>query len=130
MLGTLFGLFILLPAAELFLLLKIGQLLGIYETLLIIVATGFAGAVLYRTQSWMNMRKMQQAVREGYIPDVELFDSVLIIVGALLLVTPGIITDTIGILTLLPFTRPLVRNGIKRWIKGKVQSGQIQVETY
>lgn len=122
MLGTLFILFIVLPAADLFLLLQLGQWLGIYQTIILIIATGFAGAVLYRTQSWLNVRKIQQAISEGRIPDTELIDSLLIIAGALLLVTPGVITDILGFLVLLPFTRPLVRKTVVYWFKRNVTS--------
>jgi len=127
MLGTLFVLFILLPAVDLFLLLQLGQWLGIYQTLILIIATGFAGAVLYRTQSWLNLRRIQQAVSEGRMPDTEIIDSLLIIGGALLLVTPGVLTDAIGFLILLPFTRPLVRKGVIYWFKRNV-TGSINIQ--
>ncbi len=127
MLGTLFVLFILVPALDLFVLLQLGQWLGIYQTLIIIIATGFAGAVLYRTQSWLNLRRIQQAVSEGRMPDTEIIDSLLIIGGALLLVTPGVLTDAIGFLVLLPFTRPLVRKAVIWWFKRNV-AGSFSVQ--
>lgn len=127
MLGTLFVLFILLPAVDLFLLLQLGQWLGIYQTLILIIATGFAGAVLYRTQSWLNLRRIQQAVSEGRMPDTEIIDSLLIIGGALLLVTPGVLTDAIGFLILLPFTRPLVRKAVIWWFKRNI-AGSVSIQ--
>lgn len=127
MLGTLFVLFILLPALDLFLLLQLGQWLGIYQTLILIIATGFAGAVLYRTQSWLNLRRIQQAVSEGRMPDTEIIDSLLIIGGALLLVTPGVLTDFFGFLILLPFTRPLVRKAVIWWFKRNV-TGSVSIQ--
>ncbi|MDY6770489.1 MAG: FxsA family protein [Candidatus Nanohaloarchaea archaeon] len=128
MLGTLLLLFIVLPATDLFLLMKLAQWLGLYQTLIIIVTTGFAGAILYRTQSWLNMRKMQETMARGQMPDKELIDSILIIAGAILLVTPGVITDGLGFLVLLPITRPLVRKLVVAWFRRKVNSGDIQVQ--
>jgi len=129
MIGTVFILFILLPALDLFLLLKLGQLLGIYETLLLIVVTGFIGAILYRTQTWLNFRKMKRTLQQGTVPDRELIDSILIIVGALLLVTPGVLTDIAGFLFLLPFTRPAIRKSAIYLLKRSIKGGRIQIQT-
>lgn len=129
MLGTLLLLFIVLPALDLFLLLQLGSRIGIYETLILIVATGFAGAILYRSQKWLNLRKIQTTISQGQVPDTELVDQLLIIGGALLLVTPGILTDIIGFLILLPLTRPFVRSAIKRYLKRKINSGSVTIRT-
>lgn len=129
MLGTLLLLFIVLPALDLFLLLQIGSRIGIYQTLILIVATGFAGAILYRSQKWLNLRKIQTTIAQGQVPDKELVDQLLIIGGALLLVTPGILTDILGFLILLPLTRPFVRSAIKRYLKRKINSGSVTIRT-
>lgn len=126
MLGKLLLFFILLPAADLLILLKIGQLFGLYNTLILIVATGFAGAILYQTQSRLNIQQIKDAVKGGSIPDVEIVDRILIFVGAVLLITPGVITDVVGFLILLPFTRPFVRKMLKAWLKRKVK-GKISI---
>ncbi|MDY6778166.1 MAG: FxsA family protein, partial [Candidatus Nanohaloarchaea archaeon] len=85
MLGALILLFILLPALDLFLLLKIGTTIGLYRTLLLIVGTGFAGAVLYRSQKWVTFQRMRRALQQGQLPDTEVMDTFLIMAGAFLL---------------------------------------------
>ncbi len=126
MLGKLLLFFILLPAADVVLLLKIGQVFGFYNTLILIVATGFAGAILYQTQSRLNLRQIKDAIKGGSLPDVEVVDRLLIFIGAILLITPGVITDVLGFLILLPFTRPLVRKLLKKWLKHKIK-GKISI---
>lgn len=130
MFGTLILLFIILPATDLFLLLQLGSLIGIYETLILIVATGFAGAILYRSQKWLNIKKIQVSIAEGRIPDTEIIDQLLIIAGAILLVTPGILTDILGFMILLPFTRPIVRNALKRYLKKQISRDNITVQRH
>jgi len=129
MLGKLILLFILLPTAEIIILLKIGGMVGIANTVLIIVGTGIAGSVLYRTQSRVNLLKINENLQRGIIPDREMVDRLLIMLGAVLLMTPGVITDTSGFLLLLPFTRPLIRKVIKRWLRKKVGDGTVEVRT-
>lgn len=127
MLGALIIFFIILPATDLFILLQLGSMIGIYQTLMLIIATGFAGAVLYRSQKWLNLRKIQTTIASGKLPDTELIDQLLIIAGAILLVTPGILTDLLGFLILLPFTRPLVRGLIKRYLRSKIKNGTVTI---
>ncbi len=129
MLGKLILLLIILPAVELYILLELGASIGVLNTVLIIVATGLIGTGLYKSQSYINLTKMYHATQKGWVPDIELFDHLLIIIGAVLLMSPGIITDTAGLLLLLPPTRPLIRELVKRKIK-KSMNGKVEVQTY
>lgn len=129
MLGKLILLFIILPTIELIILLKIGGMVGLANTVFLIVGTGLAGSILYRSQSRVNLLKINENIQRGIIPDKEMVDRLLIMLGAVLLMTPGIITDTAGFLLLLPFTRPAVRKGIKRWLRKKVEDGTVEVRT-
>ena len=129
MLGKLILLFILLPTAEIIILLKIGTMVGLANTVFLIVGTGMAGSVLYRTQSRVNLMQIQENLQKGILPDTEMVDRLLIMLGAVLLMTPGIITDTAGFILLMPFTRPLVRKGIKGWLGKKVGDGTVEVRT-
>lgn len=130
MIGRLLLLFILLPAADLALLLYIGTRVGLYSTLLIIVVTGFSGAILYRTQSWYTIQRTRQAVQNGQIPDNEIIDGVFILAGAALLVTPGLITDFLGFMALLPVTRNWLKGRAKRWLRNKMDNGTITVQRF
>lgn len=130
MIGLLLLLFVLLPAADLALLLYLGTRIGLYSTLLIIVVTGFAGAILYRTQSWYTVRRTQQALQAGRVPDNEIIDGIFILAGAALLVTPGLITDLLGFMALLPITRRFLKGMAKRWLKKQMDNGTITVQRF
>jgi len=129
MIGKLFLFFIILPLADMYLLLRVGTAIGTMNTLVLVIGTGLLGGLLYRMQSRANMQQLAAAIQSGVIPDIEMVDRVLITIGAILLVTPGIITDLAGFITLIPFTRPLVRTGIKAWLRRKVDQGTIQIQT-
>lgn len=128
MIGTLLLFFIILPLADMYLLLTIGSTIGTANTLALIIATGIIGGILYQRQSRNNMRQLAAAAQQGILPDIELIDRVLITIGAILLVTPGIITDLAGFSTLIPYTRPLVRNVIKHWLKKYTNSGHVHIK--
>jgi len=103
--GRLLLLFILLPAAELALLIEFGSRFGTLHTLILIVLTGIVGASLARSQGLGVMGEIQQEVAAGRLPTNSLVDGVIILVAAALLVTPGILTDAFGFLCLLPAFR-------------------------
>lgn len=110
MLLRLFLLFTLVPLAELFLLLRIGALIGLAPTLLLVIGTGFAGAWLARREGLRSWRAVQSELAAGRLPAEELLHSLLILVAGVVLVTPGVLTDLAGLLLL---ARPL-RSGLIR----------------
>jgi len=101
--------FICLPFAELYVLLKVGRSLGAGPTLGLVVLTGVAGAGLARMQGLRVLRRVQEAFAAGRLPAGELLDGVLVLIAALLLITPGFLTDAAGLLLLVPWTRQLAR---------------------
>jgi UPF0716 protein FxsA len=117
MLGYLILLFTVVPLIELALLIKIGQYIGVSYTLGIVIVTGVTGAYLARLQGLLTLRKMQDEVNQGRMPAERLMDGVLILCSGILLLTPGFITDFIGFMGLIPFTRNL----FKQWLKGKIE---------
>ncbi len=128
MLGKLLFLFVVVPVLEMYLLFEIGTALGIGNTVAIIVVTGLIGTLLYRSQSQVNIKKIIKTVQQGIFPDREMFDHLLIIIGAVLLMTPGVLTDIAGFLLLIPFTRPKIRKGLKKYFKRKM-GGNMKVKT-
>lgn len=108
MLVRLFLLFTLVPLLELFLLLRIGALIGAVPTLLLVIGTGMAGAWLARREGLRSWRAVRAELDEGRLPAAELLHSLLILVAGVVLVTPGVLTDLGGLLLLL---RP-VRSGL------------------
>ena len=102
-------LFTLVPLIELFLLVKLGTVIGIGATVLIVISTGVLGAWLARRQGLGVLRRLSEDLNEGRLPGDTLIDGLLILVAGVLLLTPGLITDTIGFLLLVPQGRTVVR---------------------
>jgi len=118
MLGYLILLFTVIPLLELTLLIRIGQYIGLGNTLAIVILTGVTGAYLARSQGLVTLIKIQEDINKGIMPGDKIVDGVMILCGGVTLLTPGLITDFFGFLVLIPFTRGL----IKQWLKKKIQS--------
>ena len=125
MLGTLLILFVIVPFVELYLLIELGSRIGAVPTLAIVVLTGIAGAVLAKHQGLGVLRRIQTEISCGQMPGDVIFDGVMVLIGGVLLMTPGILTDIAGFLLLIPDTRELFKKYIKDWVSRKIQSGQI-----
>ncbi|HEY6886784.1 MAG TPA: FxsA family protein [Solirubrobacter sp.] len=102
-------LFIVVPIAELALLIQVGQLIGVWWTIALLIADALLGSYLLRTQTRTAWRRFNEALGEGRVPHREVIDGVLVIFGGVLLLTPGFITDVFGLLFLFPPTRVLLR---------------------
>jgi UPF0716 protein FxsA len=107
-------LFIIVPIAELAVLIQVGQLIGVWWTVAILIATALLGSFLLRTQSRAAWQRFNDTVTAGQIPHKEVVDGVLVIFGGVLLLTPGFITDIFGLLFLFPPTRILLRGLLVR----------------
>jgi UPF0716 protein FxsA len=117
MFGYLVLLFTILPAIELALLIRIGSNIGVGNTLFIIIFTGVLGAYLARLQGFLVLQKIQNDLNRGVMPNDQLTDGLMILVGGVVLLTPGFITDTLGFLLLIPWSRTL----IKKWFTKKFE---------
>ena len=106
--------FIILPLAELYVLIEIGQAIGLIPALAILLLDGFVGAWLARSQGRATWMRFNQAMAEGRVPGREVADGAMIILGGAFLLTPGFITDVFGIALLLPPTRALLRKFVLR----------------
>jgi UPF0716 protein FxsA len=113
-------LFLLLPIAEIYLIVKVGQAIGILPTLAILLLDGFVGAALARSQGRTAWARFNLALAEGRIPARETFDGAMIVLGGALLLAPGFITDAVGFLLLIPPTRDLLRGGVARLARRRV----------
>lgn len=128
MLFKLILLLTVVPLTELLLLVKLTQWTGSFLlTVGIVLATGVVGAVLARAEGLRVVRNMQQEVQQGRMPTERILDGVMILVAGALLVTPGLMTDTVGFLLLIPFTRAAFRKAVKRWVRRKMESGEFRV---
>lgn len=97
--------FTVIPLIELALLIKVGSIIGIFWTLLLVVTTALAGTYLVKKQGIAVIGRIQQQLGSGRIPAEALLDGILILVAAVLLITPGILTDASGFCLLIPLIR-------------------------
>jgi UPF0716 protein FxsA len=122
---VLIALFIVLPLAELYVILKVGDAIGAVWTILLLAADSLLGALLLRSQGRSVWRRFNTALAEGKMPHREVMDGVLVIFGAAFLITPGFITDVIGLLLLVPPTRALIRSQVVRRLGRRVTVGVV-----
>jgi UPF0716 protein FxsA len=108
--------FVLVPLAELYVIFKVGDAIGIVPTLLILVADSLIGSMLLKSQGRAVWNRFNETMRAGRIPHQEVVDGVLVIFGGAFLITPGFLTDIIGIMLLVPPTRALFRKFVQRRI--------------
>ncbi|MEI5905486.1 FxsA family protein [Bacillus spongiae] len=114
---------IIVPALEIGLLIYSGQALGAPTTILLIIATGVIGAYLAKKQGIQTVKNAQNQLQYGQAPGDAIVDGLCILVGGVVLLTPGFITDAIGFFLLIPVTRKLIKPFIlklfKRWINNR-----------
>lgn len=115
MLLKLFLGFTIIPFFEIYLLIKIGHYWGAFNTILIVIVTGFLGAYLAKLQGIRTMMRVRESLNRGELPAEEMLDALLIFVAGIVLLTPGFITDLAGIGVLVPNTRLW----LKRWLRRK-----------
>ena len=101
----LFPIFVVVTLAEIYVLVSEGQAIGGLSTVLLVVITAFIGSSLLRQQGWSTMAKAQQSMSEGRTPAMEMMEGVVILVSGILLLTPGFLTDVLGLLGLMPWSR-------------------------
>ena len=119
--------FVLVPVMELYILIEAGRIIGIGATIGLIMMTGVAGAWLARSQGLEILRRIQQDTANGQMPARTLIDGALVLVGGLLLLTPGFFTDALGFSLLVPITRELWRKGLTAWLEKQIRQGSVTV---
>jgi UPF0716 protein FxsA len=117
-------LFTLVPLVELYILIEVGGMIGALNTILIIAATGILGASLAKSQGLQVMRKINLSAEQGRFPAEELIDGMFILLGGFTLLTPGFITDLLGLSMLFPPTRTMYKRLARRIIETKMETGQ------
>ena len=130
MLGKLFLLFAVIPVAEIYVLVSVGGAIGVLPTVALVLLTALAGAHLARLQGLAVMMRIRENLAQGFMPAEELLDGLLIFLAGMTLLTPGFLTDIMGLLILLPATR----NIFKRWLRKKFdewrQSPNVHITFY
>ena len=108
----LFLVFVVVTIAEIAVLISVGEVIGTWSTVLLVIITALVGSTLLRHQGWSIMTKAQQSMAEGRTPAFEMMEGVVILVSGVLLLTPGFLTDTLGLLGLMPWSRSYFINHI------------------
>lgn len=121
------ALFIIIPVSEVIIYIELGHYIGIIPTLVLIFGTGIAGAILARQQGFYILTRIREELRAGIVPGNQMLDGLLVLAGALLLLTPGLLTDITGMVLLVPFTRFYVRELLKKKLAKWIREGKINL---
>jgi UPF0716 protein FxsA len=114
-------LFIGVPFAEIYVLLRVGHVIGVFNTLALLVIISVVGAWLAKREGLGVVRRMQRSMEAGRVPGAELVDGFLILLAAALMLTPGFLTDIVAIFLLLPPVRAVVRRELRRRLARRIQ---------
>jgi UPF0716 protein FxsA len=128
-LGRLALFFIIVPVLELFLLIRLGQVVGLWPTLGLVVGTGLLGAHMARTEGLRVLYRFQTELASGRLPGQALLDGIAVLIGGAFLLTPGILTDLTGFALLLPPTRHWIQRWVRRRLERGLTDGTIHVAT-
>lgn len=116
---VLFLLFLVVPIAELYVIVQVAGGIGVLPTIALLIAVSLAGAWLVKWQGIVTLARFQRRVMSGQVPTAELVDGILVICAGALLLTPGFLTDLTGLALLLPPVRALVRAGVVRRFRAR-----------
>ena len=126
----LFLLFTVVPAIELYLIIKVGSVIGALNTIFIIIFTGILGAYYAREQGFRVVSNIQLKMNQGTVPGDDLVNGAMLLVGGAFLITPGFITDFAGFSLIFPPTREAIKVGVKRYLEKRVRQGEVKVYRY
>jgi UPF0716 protein FxsA len=122
--GKLFFLFAVMPIIEIALLIEVGDRIGGWPTIGLVILTAAIGATLVRMQGVATLFQARRKLDMGQIPGQEMVEGLMLAIAGVLLVTPGFVTDAFGLLLVAPFSRPL----IARWLLSKMQVQVVQAQ--
>lgn len=125
--GYLVAILIAVPLVELWLFIKIGQYIGAANTILLAILTGMAGAWLAKHQGLRVLWEIRSLLSRGIMPGHKLVEGVLVLLGALLLLTPGFLTDILGLMCLLPATRQFLTAVVIKLLEEYLRSGRVRI---
>jgi len=126
----LFSVFLIIPLIELYLLIKVGGMIGALNTIIIILITASLGAYMAKSQGFHVLRQIQDATNQGRMPGNELLHGLFVLIGGFALITPGLLTDAIGFSMLIPQTREIYVGIAKEIIRKKIETGQFRMRMY
>jgi UPF0716 protein FxsA len=106
--------FVIVPIVEIYVIIQVGQAIGAWWTILLLIADSVFGSWLIAHEGRRAWQALTVALSSGRMPSRELADGALILIGGTLMLSPGFVTDAVGILLILPFTRPFARAALTR----------------
>jgi UPF0716 protein FxsA len=115
--------FLVVPILEIFVIIQVGQVIGAWPTVALLIVESALGAWLVRREGRRAWRALRESLQTARMPGRELADAALVTVGGTLLLTPGFVTDIFGFFFVLPFTRPLARRLLTRVVTARVVGG-------
>jgi UPF0716 protein FxsA len=111
--------FLVVPFVELFVLIQVGQVVGVWWTILLVLAVSVVGSWLVKREGWAAWRRITTRVQTGEVPGADLVDGGLILLAGALMLTPGFVTDVVALLLLFPGSRAVVRRVALRKLVAK-----------
>ena len=108
------------PLVEIFVLIQVGQVIGPWWTILLLIGASVLGTWLIRREGSRSWAALQEALQTGRMPARELADAGLILIGGTLMLTPGFVSDIVGVLLILPLTRPIARGVLTKVVAGRL----------
>jgi UPF0716 protein FxsA len=123
-------LFTAIPIIELYILIKIGQVIGALPTIAIVLLTGIVGAGLARQQGARVWFEIEMQMQRGVFPADRLIDGLLLVVAGAVLITPGVLTDVFGFAILIPLSRAPIRDWVKARLSRMMNSGTIHYSEF
>jgi UPF0716 protein FxsA len=127
LLGRLALLFVVVPLIELVLLAQLGQVVGLWPTLALVIFTGVTGAALARLEGLRVLLQFRSQLASGELPEQALLDGISVLVGGALLLTPGILTDFAGFALLFPLSRRWIQRRVRAGLERRLKEGSVRV---
>ncbi|GAB6888116.1 hypothetical protein JCM13304A_16140 [Desulfothermus okinawensis JCM 13304] len=120
--------FFLVPIIELYFLIKIGSIIGPFNTIMLVILTAVFGAYLAKREGLKTLYKIRENMYQGVMPTEELVDAFLIFIAGVLLLTPGLITDILGLCMLFPASRDIFKEYLKKWMKNRIHKTDFYID--
>lgn len=114
---------LLIPIVELWGLIKMGQWIGAFPTILLVILTAIIGGYLAKREGMRTYQLIMLQLRNGELPGEALLDGAVILIGGILLLTPGFFSDIVGLFFLIPYTRTYIKLFIRRWLSKQLNNG-------
>jgi UPF0716 protein FxsA len=126
---VLFLLFTIVPIVETWLLVVLGRAMGFWPTVALILLSGMVGAWLAKHEGLRVLRRWQESLAAGRVPEEGVLSAVLVLAGGVLLIAPGVLTDVTGLVLLFPPTRRIIAGWVRRFVERRIERGTIRVVT-